>query len=92
MCEEHPRLLFAFNESSEESHDEGPLWQAYAASRDAITAARPRTLAGVIAKALAAKAEAELPDGSESPDGTLGVVWAWDVLNELCRMHEISQG
>ncbi len=59
------------------------LWDAYERTRNAISAARPRTLAGVLAKARAAKAEAQRSDGGENPDGTMAQVWAWDLVNDL---------
>ena len=38
--------------------DQDPLWITYERTRDAISAATPRTLEGMLAKARAAKAEA----------------------------------
>jgi hypothetical protein len=83
MCERHPALIDAANA---ETIDDGPAWQAYAASRDAISEAQPRALAGMRAKALAAKAEARMPDGSEHPAGSLAENWSWDLVNDLLRL------
>ncbi len=86
LCEAHVALLNAVNASREETHEHGPCWQAYFDSLDAITNARPETLSGLLAKALAAKSEARLPDGSEDPEGTVGEVWAWNFVDDLCRI------
>jgi hypothetical protein len=37
----------------------------------------------MMAKARAAKAEARRPDGTEEHRGTMGEVWAWDLVNDL---------
>ena len=60
-----------------------PLWDAYESTRDAIHNTRPTTLAGIVAKARAAKADAALADGGENPDGTAGQVWAWQLVCDL---------
>ncbi|TPG41933.1 hypothetical protein EAH89_28210 [Roseomonas nepalensis] len=86
ICAEHPARLQAVNHGSEEGED-GPIWQAYAQSRDAIHAAVPVTLAGVVAKARAAKAEALNADGTESPNDTPAGTWAWELLNDLLRLE-----
>jgi hypothetical protein len=70
LCAAHPALIAAFNEFGSGGEND-PLWCAYAVSRDAIDAAKPQTLAGMRAKALAAKAEARSPDGSEEPGNCL---------------------
>jgi hypothetical protein len=82
-CERHSALTDAAN--AEEIED-GPAWLAYSASRDAISEAQPQTLAGMRAKALAAKSDARTPDGSENPDGTMAETWAWDLVNDLLRL------
>lgn len=62
-----------------------PLWDAYERTRDAISEAKPFTLAGMQAKARAAKAEAmaSRTDGEESPEGTPAADWAWHLVNDL---------
>ena len=85
LCARHPALIDTVNNSPID-FDKCPAWQAYEASRDAIHDARPVTLAGTRAKALAAKAEALRPDGTEDPDGTAAAHWAWDLVNDLLRL------
>lgn len=82
-CANHPRVTEAYNA---DAADEGPLWDAYVASRDAISDARPATLAGLLAKARAAKFEARMLDGHESPDGSMAAIWSWDIVNDLLRL------
>lgn len=38
------------------------------------------------AKALVAKLEAAMPDGSEMPNGTVGGDWAWDLLHDILHL------
>ena len=49
----------------------------------ALLAAAPSTLAGMLAKARAAKAEALDLGGRDNPEGTPGQRWAWDLMNDL---------
>lgn len=86
ICARHPAAIAALNYGPDEAGD-GPLWQAYARSRDAISAAQPTTIAGVLAKARAAKAEALNLDGSESPNCCPAEAWAWDLVNDLLRLE-----
>ena len=46
VCNEHVTNLHASNASSIDT-DEDPLWDAYERTRDAISGAKPRTLAGM---------------------------------------------
>lgn len=88
-CAEHAVNVAAYNRAggaAEESGDD-PLWLAYERTRDAISAAEPRTLEGALAKALAAKAEARRSDGSEDPADGPAAAWAWDVLGDLLRLN-----
>ena len=70
--------------------DNCPLWRAYMAARKKLDAMRPKTLAGLIAKAQVAKLEAEQPDGSEDTEGG-PERWAWDLVNDLIRIGEGQQ-
>ena len=85
LCVRHPALIAAVN-ASPLDFDACPAWQAYEVSRDAIHDAQPQTLAGMRAKALAAKAEARRPDRTEDPDGTAAAFWSWDLVNDLLRL------
>jgi hypothetical protein len=86
LCGHHAGLIAAFNACEADSGPENPEWVAYEASMDAISDAKPLTLTGVQAKALAAKAEALNPDGSEHPDGSIAAHWAWDIVNDMLRL------
>jgi hypothetical protein len=66
--------------------DDDPNWPPYERSREAITAARAKTLDGLLAKARAAKAEARQPGGREEPAGTPAEDWAWDLVNDLLAL------
>ena len=87
ICEAHPAVLKALDEHGS-GEDDCPFWLAYVRSRDAIHTAVPVTLAGIIAKARAAKAEAVNPEtGTEIPHGTPGETWAWDLVQDLLRLQ-----
>ena len=75
LCAAHPGLIAAVN-ASPIDFDMCPAWQAYEVSRDAIHDTRPVTLEGMRAKALAGKAEALNPDGSEQPSSTIAEPWS----------------
>lgn len=61
LCARHPALIAAVN-ASPIDFDKCPASAPYLLSRDAIHDARPVTLEGLRAKALAAKVEARNPD------------------------------
>ena len=87
LCERHAIKRDNYNRSGGKlAYEKDPLWSAYVATCDAIAAARPKTLAGVVAKARAAKAEAVGADGEEDPHATIGMHWAWDLVNDLIRL------
>ena len=86
ICNRHPSLIAAFTTSNGDGSDSDPTWAAYAASRDAISDAQPQTLAGMRAKALAAKAEAVTPDGGEEYRSSVAGAWSWDLVNDLQRL------
>ena len=86
LCNRHPALIAAFNACDQDSGPDNPDWVAYEASMDAISEARPQTLAGLQAKALAAKAEALNPDGTEQPSNTIAAHWGWDIVNDMLRL------
>lgn len=66
--------------------DDSPSWLPYAVTHDAISNARPKTLAGLIAKARAAKGEASIGTGNEDPLNGSALEWAWDIVNDLIRL------
>jgi hypothetical protein len=59
---------------------------AYAATLQAVCDAKPLTVAGIVAKARAAKDEAQLLRGGEGPEGSIAAQWAWDIVNDLIRL------
>lgn len=85
LCEAYPARLAAFL-ADDRDPDDNPFYAAYEAAQDAIGAAEPQTLEGMRAKALVAKLEAAMPDGSEMPNGTVGGDWAWDLLHDVLRL------
>ena len=85
ICAEHVVNMEAYNRDGGmlSAGEPDPLWTAYAQTREAISAAKPRTLQGMLAKARAAKAEARQPDGTHDPEGSPAEEWAWDLVNDL---------
>lgn len=87
QCAEHAVNVAAFNRDGgkvEPEHD--PLWAAYDRTRDAVSAAKPRTMDGVLAKARAAKADAGRSGDAGYPEGCAASDWAWDIVNDLLRL------
>lgn len=86
-CAEHVANVEAYHgDDGEVACD--PLWLAYAQTRDTITDAKPQTMAGVLAKARAAKAEAMTLAGREDPQNGPAAGWAWDLVGDLLRLGE----
>jgi hypothetical protein len=88
LCAEHIANFQASNApASDLASKDDARWDAYDRTRDAISNAKPHTVVGVVAKAHAAKVEARQPDGTEEPNAGHGAEWAWDVVNDLLRLH-----
>jgi hypothetical protein len=85
VCEGHRTVVEALQHCN--CLEDCPHWLAYERSRDAIHAVVPVTLAGMVAKARAAKIEARNLDGTENPDGCPAENWAWDLVNDLLRLE-----
>ena len=66
--------------------DESPFRPPYAATSDAISKARPMTLAGLASKARTAKREAFVQGGEENVCNGSALEWAWDLVNDLIRL------
>ena len=86
-CTQHIANMNAYNACQYPTGDEaeaGPLWREYIKTRDAISAAKPKTVDGMIAIAKAALAESAGEDPSfHGPDGE----WAWLTMRALLRLH-----
>lgn len=94
-CAQHERNLAAYRtaESQGIADDDAyePLWEAYSETRDAISAAKPQTLEGMLAKARIAKIEALCPNGEEMFENCPASDWAWHLLHDLMRMAEAGR-
>ena len=95
ICAEHIANVTTYNaEGGHLESADDPLWHAYERTLEAIGDAKPATIAGIIAKAKAAKYEAQEPHGEE-PDHCDAGAWAWDIVNDLVRLNgtarELSQ-
>lgn len=89
LCAEHVANLAAYSHSDDRTDCDDPLWQTCLRTEAAINALPPKTLAGVVAKARVAKAEAieTSAEAAEVWEGTSGAVWARDVINDLLRLY-----
>lgn len=84
LCAEHLGNMAALNaDDGAEDIEHSDVGRAYFRTRDAIVAAEPRTLAGIVALARVAKAEAALPDGREIFAGSCALTIAENVLAAL---------
>ena len=86
LCEQHSINREALNNGTKTLDDNEPEWLAYRASLDGISAAKPLTMGGLLAKARAAKAEALNLDGTDSFDLFPVCDWTWDLANDLLRL------
>jgi hypothetical protein len=82
LCAEHVANLEATNAPGSGAAE----WAAYERTRDAISEAKAHTLAGMVAKARAARREARSLDGTESPGGTMAETWSFHIVYDLLRM------
>jgi len=92
LCAQHAVNREVYNRNGIQlDPKDDPLFAAYARTRDAISAAKPTTLEGMLAKARAAKAEAREPYGSEEPAHCPAADWAWDLVGDLLRLHAAEE-
>ena len=54
---------------------------------DAVCDAKPQTIAGMVAIARVAKVEATRSDGTEEPENGVSADLAWNLVNDLLRLH-----
>jgi hypothetical protein len=86
LCAEHIANRTAYNtRGGYLEPDDDPLWHAYEGTQTAVYDAKPQTIAGIIAKAKAAKEEAQNPSGENWEDCS-AADWAWDIVNDLVRL------
>lgn len=88
LCAQHIRNMDAFDASdSDLEFDENPLWRAYEETRDALVAAQPMTVLGLLALARTAKAEARCKKtGEETFEGCFASNMAAKLVNETLRL------
>ena len=89
LFEAHGALSRACDASDPESTldmKDDPLFRAYGESCDLIRAARPKTLAGIVAKAKAAVAEDPALADPEYTSHGPAETWSFDVVNDLIRL------
>jgi len=92
LCAQHIVNMDAYNRDGGHLElEDDPLWHAYVQTRDAIDAAEPQTIEGILAKVRAAKAEAGEPDGSQDFENGPAGRWSWDVANDLIRLSAGGQ-
>ena len=88
LCAEHTVNVENYNrDGGRLEPEDDPLWEAYERTGDAITAAKPATLAGMVAKAKAAIAEAADLDDEQICCPGNEVRWAWQLIHDLLRLH-----
>ena len=89
VCDRHAGLMDAVNlPANDDETNDSPIWRAYYQSCHAISDAEPRTMAGLLAVARAAKAEARQPNGQmENGENGCAAAWSWTVLNGLLRIE-----
>lgn len=89
LCAEHVENMHAYNQGADEFEDDrdDPLWQAYTRTLDALKAAEPTTLQGMVALARVAKMMARNPDGSEDFSHGPAENVAFNLVNDLLRLH-----
>ena len=93
LCEQHAINHQAYcRDNSDLEPEDDPSWLTYISTSNAIDAARPQTLAGVVAKARCALIEAKQPSGRYGWDGSTGGRWAGDLMGDLIRLARAGEG
>ena len=85
-CIQHCRNIVAYEASTVPNADDDPAWHQYERTGETISDAEPLTVAGMAAKAWAAKFEAIQPDGIERPHGQ-PERWAWELVHDAIRIN-----
>lgn len=84
LCDALPALKAAF-EADPRDADDNPAWPPYVSACEAISAAAPQTMAGVVAKARAAMVPG-VGHSRESDFTSHGEEWAWCVAQAIARL------
>lgn len=88
LCTEHANNLRAWlRNGGALEPEECPWFRAYLLSREAITASRPQSLAGLVEMARAAMIEATELNGAADPEGTRAENWSWNVVQGLLHLE-----
>ncbi|MDT8330180.1 hypothetical protein RQ831_03880 [Roseomonas gilardii] len=90
-CASYPAAKRAMEADPDQSDDQ-PSWKNYNRALDAIYDFRPRSVAGLVAKAQAAVFEATKPDGSMSPENGAAADWAWDLVHDILEIFGTDDG
>ena len=89
VCKQHIANLEACNADDDDLEPEDPRLEAYCATSDAIDAARPQTLSGMLAKARMAMVESHRTNDDEW-EGAAGR-WAVHVVRVLVRLADAGK-
>ena len=85
-CAEHLDASHASDNDRSPTWESGPAHTRYLLSLDAVSRLRATTIDGVAAKARSTLAEAMPLNGSHQLDGTIGLEWAADLIEDLVRI------
>jgi hypothetical protein len=86
LCDQHIVDMDTFNQHKGATRAHEKLGRAYDRSLDAISQAMPLTIAGIVAKARAAKHQATGPNGEEETGGSVAEQWALQIVDDLLRV------
>jgi hypothetical protein len=90
LCDQHIVDMDTFNQHKGATRAHEKLGRAYDRSLDAISQATPRTIAGIVAKARAAKHQATGPNGDGETGGSIAEQWALQIVNDLVRVGGVT--
>lgn len=87
-CDAYRGLMDALNHGEHGEDEDGPVNRAYYACCDTISSTPAQTMAGMLAKCRAIKAEARGRDGEPIAfHGTMAEDWAADVVDAVLRLN-----
>ncbi|MEO3475766.1 hypothetical protein AAFN86_28200 [Roseomonas sp. CAU 1739] len=87
LCDTMSDVLRDLSATPADLDDTSPEWRPYDRIADAMCAARPETMEGIMAMARATMAHARDGGGADDdePDGVVAV-WAWAIVRHLLRV------